>query len=619
MSAWPKVRLAEVLRRVKRFESRDELTEYPFAGTYSFARGIFVGERKLGSTFALPKIQRVRQGDFVYCKIMAWDGAFGLVPSEADNCVMSGAFVAYELNRDRIDERFLDYFFKVPAHWQSIGSQSSGTNVRRQSLHPNQFEAAEIPLPPLAEQRRVVALIEELAAQIHEAHTLRQQASEEAEALTPRAAAKIFDKDLPRARLGNVSEFINGDRGKNYPNKVEYVPEGVPWINTGHIEPDGSLSLQWMHYITREKFDSLRSGKVRPGDLVYCLRGATLGKTAIITQFKEGAVASSLVIIRPSTELDSRFAYWFLISPQGREEIFQFDNGSAQPNLSADSVKKYWIPLPSLTEQRRIVAELDALHAEVDALKRLQAETAAELDALLPAILDRAFKGELMSREQVEIPSNRGAPVKGLAQHSRRFIRAVFAAEVAMRLHRERTFGQVKFQKALFLAEYAAQVLEIDSRAQRFQNGPHDPELIREVEEEMKAHDWFESYSRSDDRPGHAYRALGRAGEHTPYFEQFWPENAAAIRRVIDVLLKWDTERCERLATVYAAWNDLIIWNRPVADAAILSEILVRWHPAKLSIPKAKWQETIAWVRENDLVPTGFGAATGETPQSELF
>ena len=56
------------------------------------------------------------------------------------------------------------------------------------------------------------------------------------------------------------------------------------------------------------------------------------------------------------------------------------------------------IPFPSgvpLAEQRRIVAELDALQAEVDALKRLQAETSAELDALLPAILDRAFKGEL--------------------------------------------------------------------------------------------------------------------------------------------------------------------------------------------------------------------------------
>jgi len=58
-------------------------------------------------------------------------------------------------------------------------------------------------------------------------------------------------------------------------------------------------------------------------------------------------------------------------------------------------LKNVLMPVPPLCEQLRIVAELDALQAEVDALKRLQAETAAELDALIPSILDRAFKGEL--------------------------------------------------------------------------------------------------------------------------------------------------------------------------------------------------------------------------------
>src|SRR5947209_3135167 len=113
-NSWPTAKLGEVLKRVERFESREELTEYPFAGTYSFARGIFVSVRKFGSTFALPKIQRIREGDFVYCKIMAWEGAFGLVPKEADNCVLSGAFVVYELDDKRIDPKFIDYFFKVP-------------------------------------------------------------------------------------------------------------------------------------------------------------------------------------------------------------------------------------------------------------------------------------------------------------------------------------------------------------------------------------------------------------------------------------------------------------------------------------------------------------------------
>jgi len=169
-------------------------------------------------------------------------------------------------------------------------------------------------------------------------------------------------------RLGQVCELINGDRGKNYPNKNEYVPSGVAWINTGHIEPDGTLSLASMHYITRKKFDSLRGGKVQRGDLVYCLRGATLGKTAIITQFDEGAVASSLVIIRLNEQVNPVFAYRVLTSTLGRAQVSRFDNGSAQPNLSAASVKKYWFPLPPLAEQQRIVERIAELMIVCDEL-----------------------------------------------------------------------------------------------------------------------------------------------------------------------------------------------------------------------------------------------------------
>jgi type I restriction enzyme, S subunit len=199
-------------------------------------------------------------------------------------------------------------------------------------------------------------------------------------------------------QLGQVSELINGDRSKNHPNKAEYVREGVAWINTGHIEPDGTLSTNSMHYITRKKFDSLRSGKVRPGDLVYCLRGATLGKTAIITQFDEGAVASSLVIVRLSPAVDPRFAYQVLMSPLGREQIFQFDNGSAQPNLSANNVKKYWIPIPPLAEQQRIIAKVEELMAVCDRLETQLTTTQTHSRRFLEAVLQEALAwGALIS------------------------------------------------------------------------------------------------------------------------------------------------------------------------------------------------------------------------------
>ena len=190
-------------------------------------------------------------------------------------------------------------------------------------------------------------------------------------------------------RLGNIAEFINGDRGKNYPNRNEYVNDGVAFINTGHIEPDGSLCLRTMNYITREKFDSLRSGKVQTGDLVYCLRGATIGKTAKVAPFTEGAIASSLVIIRLASVLDQDYAYRYFRSPLGQKLIKRFDNGSAQPNLGAKSLNLYVVPLPPLAEQRRIVSKVEGLMSLCDTLE--DARRARE------SVRERASRGVLAS------------------------------------------------------------------------------------------------------------------------------------------------------------------------------------------------------------------------------
>lgn len=191
-----------------------------------------------------------------------------------------------------------------------------------------------------------------------------------------KAFQAIHDTDTPFdvptgwlwTKLGFLAEFINGDRGKNYPNKSEYVDHGVPWINTGHIERNGQLTTSGMNFITEQKFESLRSGKIQEGDLVYCLRGATFGKTAFVSPYSKGAIASSLMIIRPFvTEMNS-YIFRYLTSPFGRSQIFRFDNGSAQPNLSAGSVTMYDFPLPPIAEQHRIVAKVDELMALCDRL-----------------------------------------------------------------------------------------------------------------------------------------------------------------------------------------------------------------------------------------------------------
>ncbi|EDP95165.1 restriction endonuclease subunit S [Kordia algicida OT-1] len=192
--------------------------------------------------------------------------------------------------------------------------------------------------------------------------------------------------------FGDLATFINGDRGKNYPNKSEYVDEGVAWINTGHINPDGTLSESKMNYITEDKFDILRGGKIQDGDLVYCLRGATFGKTAYVSPFKKGAIASSLMIIRAYIQDSSGFIYRFLISPEGKRQLLRFDNGSAQPNLSANKVKLYAFPLPPLEEQKAIVAKVNALMELCDKLEEEVQQSQAYSTQLMQSCLREVFE-----------------------------------------------------------------------------------------------------------------------------------------------------------------------------------------------------------------------------------
>jgi len=191
-------------------------------------------------------------------------------------------------------------------------------------------------------------------------------------------------------KFGVIAEFINGDRSKNYPNRSEYVDNGVPWINTGHIEPDGRLTTQDMNFISREKFDSLNSGKIQKGDLIYCLRGATFGKTAFVEPYEEGAIASSLMIVRPYIASLNKYIFHYLVGPFGKKQLFRFDNGSAQPNLSAGNVMLYACPLPPLAEQHRIVTKVEELIALCDALKQRLADAQTTQIHLADAIVEQA-------------------------------------------------------------------------------------------------------------------------------------------------------------------------------------------------------------------------------------
>ena len=109
---------------------------YPFAGVYCFGRGIFKGQQKSGMEFAYPRLTRLQTGNFVYPKLMAWEGALGVVPADCDGLMVSTEFPVFEVDESRVFPEVLDVYFRTPSIWPALAGASTGTNVRRRRLNP---------------------------------------------------------------------------------------------------------------------------------------------------------------------------------------------------------------------------------------------------------------------------------------------------------------------------------------------------------------------------------------------------------------------------------------------------------------------------------------------------
>jgi len=150
---------------------------YQFAGVYSFGRGVFKGGVKTGTEFAYPKLSRIKAGDFIYPKLMAWEGALGVVPDECDGCVVSPEFPVFEIDKTKVLPDVFDVYFRDPNTWESLQGGSTGTNARRRRLNPVDFLKLKIPVPSMATQKKLAAV------RLHQKRIQKIQADEESSAV----------------------------------------------------------------------------------------------------------------------------------------------------------------------------------------------------------------------------------------------------------------------------------------------------------------------------------------------------------------------------------------------------------------------------------------------------
>ncbi len=398
---WPKVRLGAVLTRSTETTELRPDVEYREITVRLWGKGVLERGRVIGAEIAGGRRFTARSGQFIASRIDARNGAMGIVPDSLDGAVVTNDFPLFNLNVDRLLPSYIGWLCRTNSFVELCQRASEGT-TNRVRLQENRFLALEIPFPPLAEQRRIVARIEELAAQINEASALRQQAMKESEMLYMAQLALTMSPHGNGWVQETVADVIVSlDAG--WSPQCDNIPaDENQW---GVLK---TTSVQWCEFRPYENkvlpptLTPISKLAVVKGDILVTRAGPRkrVGVVAAVRRDEPRlTISDKLIRLRTNTQkIEPRFLELSLASPFSQEHLIKRKTGlaDAQVNISQAILLATPVAYPPLPEQCQIIDTLDTLKTELDRLKLSQAQTATELGALLPAILDRAFKGELL-------------------------------------------------------------------------------------------------------------------------------------------------------------------------------------------------------------------------------
>jgi type I restriction enzyme S subunit len=275
----------------------------------------------------------------------------------------------------------------------------TGATSSRQRLKQEDVLNALLPLPPLEEQKRIVARIEELMDKIKEAKKLRQETKKQTELLWQSILAETFPQpgtQLPNGwrwvRLGDVARIFSGSRA---PQDKRYFEKGsIPFVR---VQDLGRYSITTNLTETSDKINEkavkeLRLVKANKGTILFPKSGAAILTNSRAILGEDAYIVSHLAAVEPlHNVLETLWAfYWLCTVDMGR-----YIDNPAYPSLRLSKIRELLLPLPPLEEQKRIANYLQEVHEKIKELKEVQTRTEEEIKFLEQSILEKAFRGEL--------------------------------------------------------------------------------------------------------------------------------------------------------------------------------------------------------------------------------
>ena len=298
----------------------------------------------------------VRTGQFAYGPVTSRNGEkISIAYLDEEDCIISSSYTVFEVeNKEELDPEYLMLWFSRPEFDRYARYKSHGSV--REIFDWNELRMVELPVPDIEKQRKIVKAYKTLTDRI----ALKQQINDNL-ANTEQAIlveTVINNHTVPTA-LGDLVDFIDGDRGKNYPTFDEFTSTGYClFLNASNVTSTG-FNFDNCMFVSEEKDKLMNKGHLSPYDIVLTSRG-TLGNVALYDKhikYENVRINSGMLIIRPKTKrLSPYFIYALLKSSYMKAAIERFKSGSAQPQLPIKDLQKITFEIP---ESDTVLVALD--------------------------------------------------------------------------------------------------------------------------------------------------------------------------------------------------------------------------------------------------------------------
>lgn len=382
IAAWRRIRLGDVLRFTPRPVSVESTRIYREIGIRSHGRGIFHKPAVTGLDIGNKRVFYIEPDDFILNIVFAWEGAVAVTSEAEAGMIASHRFPTFRSDPARLEVKYLKYWCQTQLGRSLLDRVSPGGAGRNRTLSRDAFLNQDILLPSLADQRRVVSWIEDLAAQIHTAHDIREQAAVEVDALVISLHTQLADGR--KKRLAQILK-LDEDATPVLPTKA-YPQVGVRSFGGGLFSKPPVTGAG----TTYKRFNRLYAGAVVlsqvkgwEGALAVC--PAELSGWFVSPEYRTLRCIASEALPGYIARLVRTEWFWNRLGDATRGV------GARRKRTRPEQFLNIELPMPTVELQKRG----ESLFAEMDAMQQLQAETTPELSALLPAILDRAFRGTL--------------------------------------------------------------------------------------------------------------------------------------------------------------------------------------------------------------------------------